>query len=295
MKPPDLIARLQQGDYGDSATEVIALAKAAATVNNNLYSPDDRADWLDHAGIHPDTWAKLAAIARAEHLHEADVVSMLPPSFSTLSLLSRCSKKEFKTAMDQGLITPKLTHRALSAWRKEQESKQPNREPLLRLLPMVVALDPQTNAMDDLAIMLSIHDAMDKRGINFELIYLDNWEDLDAQAVHQWRRARLMQALEQVNHQISPKILTMADLSIPLGELKEMCAGLNRKQWASVHTLKNAHDAVYAPTKQKRYASRIRIQRDADQGNELAGALTRHLLGTTTVQAGLFDQNSKQE
>lgn len=295
MKPPDLIARLKQGDYGDSATEVIALAKAAATVNNNLYSPDDRADWLDHAGIHPDTWAKLAAIARAEHLHEADVVSMLPPSFSTLSLLSRCSKKEFKTAMDQGLITPKLTHRALSAWRKEQESKQPNREPVLRLLPMVVALDPQADAMDDVSILCWIHEAMDKLSINFELIHLDNWEDIDAQAVHQWRRARLMQALEQVNHQISPKILTMADLSIPLGELKEMFAGLDREQWASIHTLKNAHDAVYAPTKQKRYASRIRIQRDADQGNELARALTRHLLGTTTVQAGLFDQNSKQE
>jgi hypothetical protein len=293
METPGLIARLQQGDYGDTATKIIALAKAAAEVHADFRSQESRVQWLSCAGIHPDTWAKLISIAHAKYLNDAEVVRMLPPNFSTLSLLSRCSEAEFKQALAQNLISPKLTHRALSTWRKEQESQQPNRKPVLRLLPVVIALDPQADACDELAIQIAIQAAIDDLTIDGELIQLKGWEDIDEQALHQWRRARLQQALEQVNHQISPQILTMADLSNPIGQLKDMCASLHQEQWIKVYTLKHAHDTIYAPTKQKRYASRIRIQREADGGDELAGALTRTLLGAIPVQAELFDQISE--
>ena len=279
METADLIERLQQGAYGDTPAEIVALAKAAAAINDGFSDRLMRDTWLACAQITGDAWAKLIGIARAEPLHEPEILKRLPPNFSTLSLLSRCSEKEFKKALSEGVIQPKLSHRALAAWRKEQEEKEPSRKPVLRLLPIAIALDPEADAMDELVIQTAIQEAINRLAVRGELIRLQNWENVDEQAGHQWRRARIQEALEEVNAAISPQVLTMADLCNPLGQLKDDCAALNREQWITVYTLKNAHDAFNAPTKQKRYASRNRIQNIANNDNEFAHRLVRGLLG----------------
>jgi hypothetical protein len=279
METADLIERLQQGAYGDTPAEIIALAKDAAAINDGFSDRLVRDSWLTYAQIPGDAWAKLISIARAEPLHEPEVLKLLPASFSTIALLSRCSEKEFEKALSEGVIHPKLSHRALAAWRKEQEEKQPSREPVLRLLPIAIALDPEADAMDELAIQTAIQEAINRLAVRGELIQLQNWESIDEQASHQWRRARIKETLEQVNTEISPQVLTMADLCNPLGQLKDDCAALSREKWITVNTLKSAHDALYAPTKQKRYASRIRLQNAADGGDEYARRLVKDLLG----------------
>lgn len=279
METADLIERLQQGAYGDSPAEIIGLAKAAAAINDGFSDRLMRDTWLSCAQIPGDTWTKLIGIARAEPLHEPEILKLLPASFSTIALLTRCSVVEFEKALSEGVIHPKLSHRALAAWRKELEERQPSREPVLRLLPIAIALDPAADAMDELAIQTAIQEAINGLAAKAELIQLQNWESVDEQASHQWRRARIQEALEDVNGAISPLVLTMADLCNPLAQLKDDCAALNREQWITVYTLKTAHDAFYAPTKQKRYASRIRLQSAADSGDEYARKLVRELLG----------------
>ena len=279
METADLIERLQQGAYGDTPAEIVALAKAAAAINDRFSDRLMRDTWLSCAQIPGDTWTKLISIARAEPLHKPEILKLLPASFSTIALLTRCSVVEFEKALSEGVIHPKLSHRALATWRKEQEEKQPSREPVLHLLPIAIALDPEADAVDELTIQTAILEAISGLATKAELIHLQNWENIDEQASHQWRRARIKEALEEVNAAISPQVLNMADLCNPLGQLKDDYAALNREQWITVYTLKNAHDAFYAPTKQKRYASRIRLQSAADGGDEYARKLVRELLG----------------
>lgn len=279
METADLIERLQQGAYGNSPAEIVALAKAAAAINDGFSDRLMRDTWLTCAQIPGDTWTKLIGIARAEPLHEPEILKLLPASFSTMALLTRCSEQEFEKALSEGVIHPRLSHRALAAWRKEQEEKEPSRKPVLRLLPIAIALDPEADAMDELAIQIAIQEAINGLAAKAELIQLENWENVDEQASHQWRRARLQEALEDVNAAISPQVLTMADLCNPLGQLKDDCAALDEMQWLAVYTLKNAHDAFYAPTKQKRYASRNRIQSIARNGYKFACVLVKELLG----------------
>lgn len=279
MENSDLAARLNQGRYGDTATEILALARAAAELDRDLGRADARAEWCDAIGIHPDTWAKLISIARAEYLHEPEVAGILPANFSTLALLSRCNLKEFRAAISEGLITPKLTHRALSAWRKQQPDQQQSRGPVLRLLPMVIALDPQASEMDDLAIQVAIRAALDDLSSQGQLVELQNWENLDEQVNHQWRLARCKEAQERINALISPRSLSFSDFLQPVSELKRECTELSQEQWSAVYALKNGIDAVFAPTKQKRYASRIRLEAQVEDGNTFASELARVLLG----------------
>jgi hypothetical protein len=279
MNHSDLAARLKKGRYGDTAAEILALARSAAELDRDLGRADARTEWFEAIGIHPDTWAKLLGIARAEPLHEPEVADILPASFSTLALLSRCSLKEFRAAISEGLITPKLTHRALAAWRKQQPDKHQSRQPVLRLMPVVIALDPQASEMDELAIQVAIQSALDGLGSQGQLVQIRNWENLDEQVTHQWRLERCKEAVERVNELIRPHSLGFSAYMQPLGELKHDCSELSKEQWGAVYALKNGVDAVFAPTKQKRYASRIRLEAQAEDGNTFASELARALLG----------------
>jgi len=279
METTDLIERLHQGAYGETPAQIIGLANSAAAINDVLSDRTTREKWLSDAQISSDTWNKLISIARAEHLHQPESVKRLPTSFSTIALLTRYSEREFNKALREGVIHPKQSYRALATWRKEQEEKQPSRKPVLRLLPIAIALDPETDAMDDLAIQTAIQEAVDGLAAKAELIQLQSWENIEDQARDQWRRARIDEALKEVNGLIKPEVLTMADLCNPLGQIQDDFAGLSSEQWISVYVLKNAHDGFYAPTKQRRYASRNRIQSIANTGDIFASKLVRELLG----------------
>lgn len=279
MNHSGLATRLKQGRYGDTAAEILALARDAAEMDRDLGRADARSEWFKAVGIHPDTWAKLLGIARAEPLHDPEVADILPASFSTLALLSRCNLKEFRAAISEGLITPQLTHRALAAWRKQQHDQQQSRQPVLRLMPVLIALDPQASEMDELAIRVAIQSALNGLSSQGQLIELQNWENLDEQVTHQWRLARCKEAVEQVNELIRPHSLAFSAFMQPLGELKHDCSELSKEQWGAVYALKNGVDAVFAPTKQKRYASRIRLEAQAEDGNAFASELARVLLG----------------
>jgi hypothetical protein len=278
MNQHDLLARLKQGRYGDSATEIFQLCKAAVALNDSLPFTERKA-WLEQQGLHPDTWAKVLSVGRAEPLHDPEIAALLPASFSTLALLSRCSQKDFDDARSESLITPELTHRALAAWRKQREDQQLKRAPAVRLMPLVIALDPDADAMDELAIQTALQDAINSLSIKGELIHLNDWDDPQDQALQQWQQARLEDARAEVNRLIAPHSITAELLNRALGEIKDHCATLDHDGWIAVYTLKNAHTSLYGPTKQKRYAARSKLQSAADRGNELARELVRVLLG----------------
>ena len=281
MNDAALISRLQQGRYGDSAAEILATCKAAAAINEGLGSPGARAEWLNVLGLHPDTWAKLLSIARAEPLHDPAICPLLPPSFSTLALLSRCSHPEFTEAIKEGLIAPELSHRTLAAWRKAREERQTEKKPILRLIPMLVAVSPETDPLEEMTIEMAVRESIEKSPCKTELIRLGGWDNLQEQATKQWQEARLEEARIQINRLIAPLQLSPTDLWKPLAEIKDQCAELNHDQWIAVYTLKNAHTAVYGPTKQQRYAARNRLQMSANNGNSFARELTWALLGTS--------------
>lgn len=279
MEIRDLLSRVQEGRYGDAPAEILALAREAAHLQSQRSSDEVLANSLSTAGIHRLTWSKLVGIGRAQHLYDSEVLELLPASFSTLAVLSRCTRDEFNEALRQGLISPALTHRALSAWRKEQGAIQPTRGSFLRLMPLVVALDPQAGPMEEQVIEVAIQEALNNLSVHGELIFLRNWENPNEQAIEQWRQARLEQARQELNRLITPYELSAADLREPLGTLKSELSGLDRKQWKAIGALRTAYACFHAPTNQKRYAARNRLQRAADKGNELAAQLTRVLLG----------------
>lgn len=285
MKNPDLIARLQQGLYGDSAGKILATCKAAAAVNESFSSSDSRAQWLQLVGIHPDTWAKLVGVARAEPLYDSALSALLPASFSTLALLSRCSRLDFDSAIKEGLISPKLSYRTLAAWRKQREAQQPSRAPVLQLLPVVIAVSVDINAIDEVGMLTALRQAVDDQPLKAELIHLNGWENLQEQAVSQWQQCRLEEAREEVNRLIAPHSVTAEELERPLGELKDLCIDLDKDEWIAVYVLKNAHIALYGPAKQQRYAARTRLQSIADNGNRQADELIQALLGPVKPQA----------
>lgn len=78
---------------------------------------------------------------------------------------------------------------------------------------------------------------------------------------------------------ISPRSLSFSDFLQHVSELKRECTELSQEQWGAVYALKNGVDAVFAPTKQKRYASQIRLEAQAEDGNAFASELARVLLG----------------
>jgi hypothetical protein len=279
MNQHDLLARLKQGRYGDSTTEIFQLCKAAVALNDSLPFTERKA-WLEQQGLHPDTWAKVISVGRAEPLHDPEIAALLPASFSTLALLSRCTRKDFDDARKQGLITPKLTHRTLAAWRKQREDRQLKRAPALRLMPLVIALDPDADTMDMLAIQTAMQDAVNSLSVKGELIHLLNgWDNPGDQALQQWQQARLEDARAEVNRMIAPLSITAELLNRSLGEIKDHCATLDHDGWIAVYNLKNAHTSLYGPTKQQRYAARSRLQAAADHGHEFSRELVRVLLG----------------
>jgi hypothetical protein len=259
MNHSDLLARLKQGRYGDSTTEIFQICKAAAALNESL-TVIERKAWLEQQGLHPDTWAKVISVGRAEPLHDPEIAALLPASFSTLALLSRCTRKEFDDARKEGLITPELTHRALAAWRKQREDQQLKRAPALRLVPLVVALEPDADSMDELAIQIALQEAISSLSVQGELIHLKGWDNPEEQAIQQWQQARLEDARAEVNRLIAPHSITADDLSKSLRELKMHCATFGRGAWGVVYPLKNAYGALYDPAKQQRYACRNRLQ-----------------------------------
>ncbi len=277
MNQPELLARLKQGRYGDTTSEIVQLCKAAADLVESLLLGESKA-WLQEQGLHPDTWAKVLSVGRAEPLHDPEIVAMLPPSFSTLALLSRFSRRDFDDARKEGLITPELTHRALAAWRKQREDQQLKRAPALRLVPLVIALDPDADAMDELAIQTALQDAISSLSVQGELIQLKGWDNPEEQAIQQWQQARLEEAMAEVNRRIAPHSITADDLSKSLRELKMKCAEFGRGAWGVVYPLKNAYGALYDPAKQQRYACRNRLQVMA-QTDAFARKLYEQLIG----------------
>ncbi len=285
MEDADFIARLQQGLYGESADEILGTCKAAAAFNESLSSTDTRAQWLQLVGIHPDTWAKLVGIARAEPLYNPALSALLPASFSTLALLSRCSRRDFDAAIKEGLISPKLSYRTLAAWRKQREEQQPSRAPVLHLLPVVVAYSADIDATEEVGMLAALQQAINAQPHKAELIHLNGWENLQEQALTQWQKCRLEEAREEVNRLIAPHAVTAEELEKPLGELKDLCIDFDTDEWIAVYVLKNAHIALYGPTKQQRYAARTRLQMSANNGNRLASELIQALLGPIKPQA----------
>jgi hypothetical protein len=280
MECTDLIARLKAGSYGSSASEILALAEAAAEIDQQRQETGTRGEWLQSVGVHPDTWAKVVALGKAEALHSPDLLSYLPASFSTLALLARCSSDEITDASKEGLITPKLTYRKLAAWRKAREEQQGSTSFLYRLLPVAIAVSPDATEMEILSITVAIQETLDANAAKSQMIHLDNWEQIDEQATCQWQEARLEEARIEVNDLISPHHISASELTeMTLSSLKQLKTGIGKAEWEAVSALKQAESAIYGHSKQQRYTSRMRLQEMAGKGNPTAIQLVKNVLG----------------
>lgn len=285
MDQHDLITRLQGGRYGSTVPEIIDFAKAAECTDAALAGADQRAAWLETAGLHPDKWARLLLIARAKHLHQQELAKILPTSFSTLALLSRCSEAEFKEAFSQGLINPTLTHDALADWRRSRKgTSKPEKESVIKLLPLVIAVRPDFHAIEETNVIMKLQEFIADLKIDGEVICLANWSNMNEQAIEQWQQARLEDARNEVVNLIKPRELP--NLDQPMAKLKRDCTAFSDKQWKAIYAFKNAYDSVFGHDKQKRYSSRVRLQAAADKGSEFAKRMIQEVWVTTDVKQG---------
>ena len=274
MDPKHLLRKIKQSQ---DAAEIIQLCVVAAAPYLALPVKKRKA-WLQQNSLSADTWEKVVKIAQAEDLRDPGLLSHLPANFSTLALLSRCSRDDLAEARRQGLITPDLSHRALTAWRKQREEQQ---LPAFRLLPVLVALDADADPIDQLSIEMALQGALDTLSGQGVLIRLDSWENLQEQALRQWQDVHLEAAREQVNRLIEPALLTLTadDLTtMSLSEIKTYCLDLTPEQWGSVYSLKIAYNCVYSPDKQTRYVARNRL-REMTKTHPLAQDLAPQILG----------------
>lgn len=279
METSDLIARLQQGRYGETPTEILALAKSAAEIDKQRY-PGLRSQWLQGLNIHPDTWAKVVGLGQAEALHSPEMVGRLPANFSTLALLARCSGEELQEALGIGLITPSLTYRALAAWRKARGEGKTMKAPLFRLVPIAIAMGKDTCAMDELAVNTAIYEALAALKIKTQMIHLNGWEHIEEQTTEQWQAARLEESRQQVNKIINPHYISKEELSsLPLATLKAAKSGVTKSNLDIISALKYAELALNGTSKQQRYSSKARLLEMAAKGSEFARDLMKNVLG----------------
>lgn len=277
MDPKHFLNKIK---HGQDPAEIIELCVVAAAPYLALPIKERKA-WLQQNALSADTWEKVVKIAQAEDLRDPGLLSHLPANFSTLALLSRCSRDDVAEARRQGLITPDLSHRALTAWRKQREEQQLNRAPAFHLLPVLVALDADADPIDQLSIEMALQEALDTLSGQGVLIRLDSWENLQEQALRQWQDFHLEAAREKVNRLIEPALLTLTadDLkAMSLSEIKTYCLDLTPEQWGSVYVLKIAYNCVYAPEKQTRYVARNRLQ-EMTKTHPLAQDLAPQILG----------------
>lgn len=280
MDTTELIARLQVGRYGDTAAEILDLAKAAAEIDLQRQEAGQRAQWLKSIGIHPDTWAKVVALGQADTLHNPEVFGRLPANFSTLALLARCNTQELQEALREGLISHRLTYRALAAWRKARCEEDTSKAPLFQLVPIAIAMGQDACAMDELAINTAIHEALAALKIKTQIIHLKGWERIEEQTTEQWRSARLEEARVEVNNIIYPHRISKEELSsLTIAHLKAAKSGLSQSDWEAISALKHAEVALNGLSKQQRYASKTRLQEMEAKGSGLARKLLREVLG----------------
>ncbi|QVL52272.1 MAG: hypothetical protein KFB97_12620 [Cyanobium sp. M30B3] len=282
METSDLIARLQQGRYGETPSEILALAKSAAEIDKQRQDPGLRSQWIQGLDIHPDTWSKVVGLGQAEALYSPEMVGRLPANFSTLALLARCSGEELQEALANGLINPRLTYRALAAWRRARSEEETKKAPLFHLVPIAIAMGQDTCAMDELAINTAIHEALAALNIKTQIIHLNGWEHIEEQTTEQWQAARLEEARQQVNKIINPHHISKEELSnLPLTTLKAAKSGATKSSLDVISALKYAELALNGISKQQRYSNKARLLEMAAKGSEFAKDLMKNVLGVS--------------
>jgi len=116
MNQEELLLRHQALGYGRSAQELLETCRIFAEVEEEWTSRDLYA-FKGRAGINDQVWKKLLAIHKDERLPKH--VEILPTNYNALFSLTRYSNEELERALQQGLIAPKTSYRAINNWRKQ--------------------------------------------------------------------------------------------------------------------------------------------------------------------------------
>lgn len=119
MTVEDLLIRHQAlKGYGRNAEEVLETCRMFAAAERD-WPAEEVYEFQKQAGINAKFWPKLIAINNDRRLDR--FVEKLPAHINSLYELTRFTYSDFMTAVEQEIITPQTSARALQDWRKLQE------------------------------------------------------------------------------------------------------------------------------------------------------------------------------
>jgi hypothetical protein len=231
--------------------------------------------WLSEEDIHIDTWNKIMAVAMTPELYEPEIQEKLPANLSTMSLLAKLTKEQLDQAVQEGIVTPELSYRALAAWKKPRQKAKDHKVKVLRLIPDAIAIAPWASNEQIAEVKEALQQALSKLSIEARLISIPEIEKLEEKAEMHWQE----QEFKVIFKQFAPPWLAMEMLEQPLRELsdKEKCK--THDEMITVGLLKHTHQALKGKNKQARYKSREIIMGFASSQNVIALAIARRVFG----------------
>ena len=104
---------LIEGDYGDTAQQVLDLCELVAEAESAWSSTELKA-FLKEVGTNPMVWRRLFSISQDKRL--PSLVKHLPSSYSALYALTNFSDQELEAAVKEGVISPQSSSRQILSW-----------------------------------------------------------------------------------------------------------------------------------------------------------------------------------
>jgi hypothetical protein len=272
MQDQDLVERLRSGQYGASAAEIIDLATRAVQAQESLPQAS-RGLWLRDQGISSSVWSKLITIGSAVGLRTPGRMERLPANFSTLVLVARCSEAELDQMEREGLIHPTVSFRTIEAWRRSSH-KKPSAKTKAKctVLPYVIAVDGQLDALVELSIISSIYDLIDKLPVRAELVRCEHKAlgKTEGKVREQWIQGRIEREINKLNKQTDLDVITDESIKKSIVEFKKALPMLQHEEMLTAYSIKHAYDYLKSESKDQRYFGKQKVKEIAEQGNRSA-------------------------
>ena len=287
MQDQDLVERLRSGQYGASAGEIIDLATRAVQAQESLPQASRRL-WLRDQGISSSVWSKLITIGSAVGLRTPGRLERLPTNFSTLVLIARCSEAELDQMEREGLIHPSVSFRTIEAWRRSRNKKPSTKTKVqCSVLPYVIVVDSQLDALDELSLINAIDDLIHKLPVQAELVRCEreSLRKTEGKVREQWIQGCINREISLLNKQTELTVITDESIKKSIVEFKKALPELKPEELLAAYSIKHAYDCLTSKSKDHRYFGKQKVKEIADQGNGAAFRLMEALESQVAYQA----------